>query len=120
MPTRISTGFNWYRSFPAARPKVQQIARQKPDHPTVAVHFAANAALTCTDYRALRRRLAPKAVMEHKFNAIAWLEKIEFHPRHRRRPRDMIGRPSLLSGQPAIGSGVPGTYACKGRLTTGL
>jgi hypothetical protein len=39
--------------------------------------------------------------MEHKFNAIAWLEKIEFHPRHRRRPRDMIGRPSLLSGQPA-------------------
>jgi hypothetical protein len=58
---------------------VPQVLGQKPDHLSVAIHFAANAAMACTEYRALRRRISPKAVVEHKFNAIARLERIEFH-----------------------------------------
>ena len=58
---------------------VPQITRQKPDQPAATIHLAADAAVGRTNYGALRRRISPKAVVAHKFDAIPRLKSIECH-----------------------------------------
>jgi hypothetical protein len=58
---------------------VPQIVREIPDQLTGAIRLAVDAAIACTDHDALRRRISPKAVITHKFNAIPGPECIKSH-----------------------------------------
>ena len=56
-----------------------QVVGREPYHLTVTIHFGVDRAVGCPDYSALRERLAPKAIVTNKLNAIPRLECVHSH-----------------------------------------